>query len=104
MTDDPKPPQSEEQKAVWTRRQMLVRLGLVAGAIYAAPALANLTEARASSGGSFSRASRGSGSGRRRRRKQNRSRPSFSAASRGSGRRRGVQAIRPRKLFGLGSR
>lgn len=59
-----------------TRRQMLMRLGLAAGAVYAAPVLLQLSEARASgtSGGSNS----GPSGDRKRRRAQDASRSSFS--------------------------
>lgn len=55
--------ESERKSANVTRRQMLMRLGLAAGAIYAAPVLLQLSEARASGpSGSWS-----GPSGRRRR-------------------------------------
>lgn len=57
--------ESERKNANVTRRQMLMRLGLAAGAIYAAPVLLQLSEARASSGASGSWSS--GPSGRRRR-------------------------------------
>jgi hypothetical protein len=70
---------TNDDVALTTRRQMLKRLGLAAGAIYIAPVLVSLSEARASSGGSYSSAS---GSGRRRgRRRRGGGRGSFSSAS-----------------------
>jgi hypothetical protein len=65
-----------------TRRRMLTKLGLAAGAIYAAPVLVPLSEARASSGG------HASGPGRRRR---SRGRDSWTKASFSRSRRRGVR-------------
>jgi hypothetical protein len=51
MTDDMKTVKNTENDDTPspTRRQMLVRLGLMTGAIYAAPTLASLSEAKASS-------------------------------------------------------
>ncbi len=51
------------------RRRLLVKLGLAAGAAYAAPVLLNLSQARASSGASWSGPSGSGGRGRRRRRR-----------------------------------
>lgn len=65
-----------------SRRRLLARLGLAATAIYAAPAMLELTPAKASG---FS--GRGSGGGRRRRRSYSRSRGSRRSFS--GGRRRG---------------
>ena len=62
-----------------TRRQMLMRLGLAATAVYAAPVLLQLSEARASS---FSASSNSGPSGRRRRRRAASSGPSFSGVRR----------------------
>lgn len=67
-----------------TRRQMLVRLGLAAGAIYVAPALLPLSEARASS---FSGPSRSGPS---------HSGPSFSGARRRRRRIHGAERVQPR--------
>lgn len=69
---------ANQDAALVTRRKMLARLGLVAGALYAAPTLANLSEARASSR-SFSSAS---GRRRRRRRRRRSGRRRFGSASR----------------------
>jgi hypothetical protein len=55
----------KEEASVFTRRKMLGRLGLVAGALYAAPTLSNLGEARASG-------RRGRSDDRRRRRRRGR--------------------------------
>lgn len=65
---------NDEAKIV-TRRQMLKRLGLAATAIYAAPVLLQLSEARASS---FSGPDSSGPRGRRRRHAGSNSGPSFS--------------------------
>lgn len=52
------------------RRAVLMRLGLAAGAIYAAPVLLQLSEARASGGSGGSGGGWGSHSGGRRRRRR----------------------------------
>lgn len=73
--------------AVITRRRMLMKLGLAAGAIYAAPVLMQLSEARA-----VSHPSRVSGPDRRDRRgRTDWTRSSFSR----SGRRRVQQPLQP---------
>jgi hypothetical protein len=63
--------------AAITRRRMLMKLGLAAGAMYAAPMLVPLSEARASSGPSGPSGSRGRGH-RRRRGQHSWTKPSFS--------------------------
>lgn len=80
-----------------TRRQMLMRLGLAATAVYAAPVLLQLSEARASS---FSGPSNSGPSGGRRRRR--RIRRAGSASSFSDGRKRGPRHgvnhhVRPRR-------
>ena len=94
---------SERKNGEVTRRQMLTRLGLAAGAIYAAPVLLQLSEARASD----SSGSRNSGPSGRRRRHPAYDRRRVSSFSDGRERRRvRVQSrqLRPRRVASSFSR
>ena len=88
MTTSP----DETDQATMTRRRMLMRLGLAATALYAAPVILQLSEARASgaSKASFSR-----GGKRRKSSRRSRSANSFSGGRRRrtGGRRRRARAF-----------
>ncbi|MEX0590576.1 MAG: hypothetical protein WD207_05775 [Xanthobacteraceae bacterium] len=86
-----------------TRRRMLMRLGLAATAVYAAPVLLQLSEARASGGsGPSRRGSRHSGPSRSgpSRKRSGRHGPSFSDGRQRFRAHASDRVYRPRRIYG----